>query len=305
MDFMNIPQTDLNVSRIALGTWRLAELDAGGAERLIKTALETGINFFDHADIYGGGKCEQLFGETLAKESSLRDKMLIQSKCGIRQGYFDFSKEHIIEAVEGSLGRLGIDCLDVLLLHRPDALIEPNEVGEAFTKLQKEGKVRYFGVSNHNSVQIELLQKYLDQKLVFNQLQFSITNSTMVKAGLNVNMENEPAVNRDAGVLDYCRLKEITIQPWSPFQYGFAKGCFIGDEKYSELNEKLTEIAQKYNQSQSAVALAWILRHPANMQPILGTTNPVRVLDVKDACDIKLTREEWYDIYKSAGNIIP
>ena len=305
MDFMNIPKTDLNVSRIALGMWRLGELSTDEVEHLINAALESGINYFDHADIYGGGRCEALFGEVMAKQPSLRDKMYIQSKCGIRKGYFDFSKEHIVEAVEGSLKRLHVDYLDVLLLHRPDALVEPTEVNEAFEKLHNEGKVKYFGVSNHNSMQIELLQKYVEQRLTFNQLQFSITNSTMVKAGLNVNMENESAVNRDASVLDYCRLKEITIQPWSPFQYGFAKGCFIGDEKFPELNQKLTELAQKYNQNESAVTLAWILRHPANMQPILGTTKPSRILDVKDACDIKLTREEWYDIYKSAGNIIP
>lgn len=305
MDYMNIPGTDLKASRIALGTWRLAEIGQDDVNRLINQALESGINFFDHADIYGGGKCEELFGNELAKQPSLRDRIFIQSKCGIRQGYFDFSKEHIVEAAEGSLKRLKTDHLDVLLLHRPDALVEPEEVCEAFTKLHDEGKVRYFGVSNHNSGQIELLQKYLNQKLVINQLQFSIAFCTMVKAGLNVNMENDSAVNRDSGVLDYCRLKDITIQPWSPFQYGFAKGCFIGDEKFPELNKKLTEIAQKYSQNESAAALAWILRHPAKMQPILGTTNPERVKQVQDACDIKLTRSEWYDIYKADGNIIP
>lgn len=305
MDYMKISNTDLEVSRIALGTWRLASLSGLEVTNLIDCAVDAGINFFDHADIYGGGKCEELFGKSISSRPSLRDKIIIQSKCGIRQGYFDFSKEHIIEAAEGSLKRLRTERLDVLLLHRPDALAEPEEVAEAFSKLHNEGKVRYFGVSNHNSGQIELLQKYIGQKLVINQLQFSIAFCTMIKAGLNVNMENEAAVVRDGAILDYCRLKDITIQPWSPFQYGFAKGCFVGSEEFPNLNKKLSEIAQKYNQSESAVALAWILRHPAKMQPILGTTNPKRIEDVKKVCDIKLTREEWYDLYKAAGNIIP
>ena len=305
MDYIKLPHTDLNVSRIALGAWRLASLSPDEVSGLLDAALDAGINFFDHADIYGGGKCEELFGEALRKRPSLRDKIMIQSKCGIRQGYFDFSKEHIIEAAEGSLKRLKTDRLDVLLLHRPDALVEPEEVCEAFAKLHSEGKVRYFGVSNHNAGQIELLNKYLDQKIVINQLQFSIAFCTMIKAGLNVNMENDSAVVRDGAVLDYCRLRGITIQPWSPFQYGFAKGCFIGSKEFPELNKKLSEIAERYEQNESAVALAWILRHPAKMQPILGTTSPKRIQEVKNACDIKLSREEWYDIYRSAGNILP
>ena len=305
MDYMKLPNTDMEVSRIALGAWRFASLSSDEVSDLLDRAVDAGINFFDHADIYGGGKCEELFGEALGKKPSLRDKIFIQSKCGIREGYFDFSKEHIIEAAEGSLKRLKTDRLDVLLLHRPDALVEPEEVCEAFSKLYREGKVRYFGVSNHNAGQIELLQKYLDQKIIINQLQFSIAFCTMIKAGLNVNMKNDSAVVRDGAVLDYCRLNDITIQPWSPFQYGFAKGCFIGSDEFPELNKKLSQIAEKYGCNESAVAIAWILRHPAKMQPILGSTNPRRIEDVKNACDIKLTREEWYDIYRSAGNILP
>src|SRR5579875_2225158 len=196
---------------------RIHSLSKLEAERFVQAALEEGANFFDHADIYGGGECESIFAEAVHMTDDVRESVILQSKCGIRKGMFDFSKEHILEAVDGSLRRLKTDYLDVLLLHRPDALVEPEEVAEAFDILESSGKVRHFGVSNQKPMQIELLKRYVRQPLVANQLQLSITNSTMISNGMNVNMENDSAVNRDGSVLDYCRLNNITIQPWSPF----------------------------------------------------------------------------------------
>lgn len=305
MNKIKIKNTDLEASRIALGCMRLTERTQAEADELISQCLDMGINFFDHADIYSGGKCEEMFGEFLKANPSARDRMIVQSKCGIRKGYFDFSKEHITESVEGSLKRLNTDRLDVLLLHRPDALVEPEEVAEAFTSLNKSGKVRYFGVSNQNPMQIELLKKYLPQKIVINQLQLSIVHNSMIRSGINVNMENTSAINRDGGILDYCRLNDITIQPWSPFQYGFFEGVFLNNEKFPELNKKIDELAEKYNVTNTAIAIAWLLRHPAKMQPILGTTRLSRVKDAIKADEINLTRPEWYALYISAGNILP
>ncbi len=298
-------KTDMSVPQIAIGCMRMNRLTVSEAESFINTALEKGANFFDHADIYGGGSSEEIFAKAVNMSPEVRERLIIQSKCGIRNGMFDFSKEYIISAVDGILKRLKTDYLDILLLHRPDALVEPQEVAEAFDKLHSEGKVRHFGVSNHNPMQIMLLEKYLNQKIAANQLQFSITNATMVTAGLNVNMENDAAVNRDGSVLDFCRLNDITVQPWSPFQYGFFEGVFIGSDKYPALNETLGEIAKKYGVSPVTIALAWILRHPAKMQPVIGTMNEGRLKDCLKAADITLTREEWYKIYLSAGNRLP
>ena len=232
--------------------------------------------------------------------------MILQSKCGIKPGIcYDLSKEHILASVDGSLKRLKTDYLDVLLLHRPDALVEPEEVAEAFEILHNSGKVRHFGVSNHNPMQIQLLQKYVKQPLHINQLQLSITNANMVTQGLHVNMSDNEAVNRDGSVLDFCRLNDITIQPWSPFQYGFFEGVFLGSDKFPELNQKIDEIADKYNVSNTAIAMAWLLRHPANMQPVTGTMNVTRLLDCIKATQIQLTREEWYGVYLAAGNVLP
>lgn len=305
MKTLKLGTSNLEVPVIAVGCMRLNSLSKPEAERFVQTALDEGANFFDHADIYGGGSCEEIFADAIQMNSTVREKIVLQSKCGIRQGMFDFSKEHILASVDGILKRLKTDYLDVLLLHRPDALVEPEEVAEAFDQLEQAGKVRHFGVSNQNPMQIQLLKKYVKQPIVANQLQLSITNANMISAGINVNMENEAAVNRDGSVLDYCRLHDITIQPWSPFQYGFFEGVFLGNEKFPELNQAIDEIAGKYGVSNTTVAVAWLLRHPARMQPVIGTMNTDRLKDCIKAGEIYLTREEWYQIYRAAGNVLP
>lgn len=305
MRYMKLGKSDLQVPAIAIGCMRINELSTTDAERLVQTALEGGVNFFDHADIYGGGTCEELFAEAIHMNSTVREKIILQSKCGIRKGSFDFSREHILEAVDGSLKRLKTDYLDVLLLHRPDALVEPEEVAEAFDKLYSSGKVRNFGVSNQNPMQIQLLEKFLNQPIIANQLQLSITNATMISAGLHVNMSDDTAINRDGSVLDFCRLQDITVQPWSPFQYGFFEGVFLNNDKFTKLNAAIDKIAANYEVSNTTIALAWILRHPAHMQPVTGTMNADRLKDCIKAADIYLTREEWYEIYCAAGNVLP
>ena len=302
---MKLGPSALEVPVVAVGCMRLTSLDRTAAERLIQTSLESGANFFDHADIYGGGRCEELFAEAIHMNAEVRERIILQSKCGIRRGMFDFSKGHILAAVDGSLKRLRTEYLDVLLLHRPDALVEPEEVAAAFAQLHSSGKVRHFGVSNQNPMQIQLLQKYLARPVVANQLQLSITNATMISSGVNVNMENAAAVNRDGGVLDFCRLHDITIQPWSPFQYGFFQGAFLGSDKFPELNRKVDEIAARYGVSNTTIAIAWLLRHPARMQPVVGTMNVDRLRDCFKASDVHLSREDWYEIYRAAGNALP
>lgn len=305
MRTIKLGKSDLQVPVIAVGCMRINNLSKPEAERFVQTALENGANFFDHADIYGGGTCEEIFADAIHMNEAVREKIILQSKCGIRKGMFDFSKGHILESVDGILKRLKTDYLDVLLLHRPDALVEPEEVAEAFDKLYSSGKVRNFGVSNQNPMQIQLLQKFLKQPIIANQLQLSITNTNMISTGIHVNMLDEAAVNRDGSVLDFCRLNDITIQPWSPFQYGFFEGVFLDNEKFPELNAKINEIAEKYRVNNTTIALSWILRHPAHMQPVTGTMNIERLMDCIKAADIYLTREEWYEIYRAAGNILP
>ncbi|MBM7693513.1 putative oxidoreductase [Peribacillus deserti] len=305
MRSIKLGSSTLEVPVVAVGCMRINSLDKTEAERFVQTALEEGASFFDHADIYGGGTCEEIFADAIHMNADIREKIILQSKCGIRKGMFDFSKEHILESVDGILKRLKTEYLDVLLLHRPDALVEPEEVAEAFDILENSGKVRHFGVSNQKPMQIELLKKYVRQPLVANQLQLSITNANMISNGINVNMENDSAVDRDGSVLDYCRLHDITIQPWSPFQYGFFEGVFLGNDKFPELNQTIDEIAGKYEVSNTTIATAWLLRHPAQMQPVIGTMNLDRLKDCCKASEIHLTREEWYSIYRAAGNILP
>lgn len=305
MRTMNLGSSTLEVPVVAIGCMRINSLEKNEAERFVQTALEQGANFFDHADIYGGGTCEEIFADAIHMNAEVREKIILQSKCGIRKGQFDFSKEHILHSVDGILQRLKTDYLDTLLLHRPDALMEPEEVAEAFDILESTGKVLHFGVSNQNPMQIQLLQKYVKQPIVANQLQLSITNANMISNGINVNMENNSAINRDGSVLDFCRLNDITIQPWSPFQYGFFEGVFLSNEKFPELNQKIDEIAAKYEVGNTTIAIAWLLRHPAKMQPVIGTMNVDRLNECCRASEIHLTREEWYEIYRAAGNILP
>ncbi|WP_093106994.1 aldo/keto reductase [Salimicrobium album] len=303
MKRMNLGTSDLSVPEIGLGCMRMAGMTKNDARAMIDKSMELGIDFFDHADIYGKGEAEKAFASAI--EPSLREKMILQSKCGIRDGFFDFSKEHIISSVEGSLKRLNTEYLDVLLLHRPDALMEPEEVAEAFTKLENDGKVRHFGVSNHNPMQTELLQETVDQELIVNQVQLSLMQTVMIDHGLNVNMENSSAVNRDGEIIEYSRLNNISLQAWSPFQHGMIEGAFVGNSDFPEINEKLQQVASRYGVTDSAIAIAWILRHPAGIQPIVGTMNKQRLEDIAKASEVKLTKEEWYELYRAAGNDLP
>ncbi|MDO4322555.1 MAG: aldo/keto reductase [Lachnospiraceae bacterium] len=306
MSKIRLGRSSMEVSRTAVGCMRMNALTESEADRFVKGALEMGLNFFDHADIYGGGDCESLFGKVLNDNPGLRENMIIQSKAGICPGVmYDNSKEHLIKAVDQMLQRLHTEYLDVFLIHRPDALMEPEEVAEAFDALQTAGKVRWFGVSNHKPMQIELLSSYIRQELLVDQLQLSITNSNMVRNGMEVNMETEGAVDRDGSVLDYCRLKGITIQTWSPFQYGMFEGVFLGNSKFAALNEVIDEIAGKYGVSNTTVAAAWIFRHPAKMQILSGTMKLSRLQEICRAEELVLTREEWYRIYLAAGHILP
>lgn len=300
---IDLGKSELKVPTIAVGCMRISDMSEKEVSAFIDTALEFGANFFDHADIYGAGKSEEVFGKAISNLA--RENIFIQTKCGICKGKYDFSYDHIVSSVDGSLKRLGAEYIDVLLLHRPDALMEPEEVARAFSYLKETGKVRNFGVSNHNPYQIKLLQKALDMPLCANQLQFGVMHTPIIDSGINVNICNEAGVNRDGSVLDFCRLENITIQPWSPMQYGFIEGCFIDNEKFSEVNEVLEKIGNKYGVSKTTMAIAWILRHPAKMQPVTGTTNLTRLADCLKAAEIKITREEWYEIYRAAGNKLP
>ena len=297
---------DISVSRIAQGCMRIDRLTRAELDALIRSDLDAGISFFEHADIYGGnGRCEELFGNILREDPSLRERMTIQTKCGIRPGQYDFSREHILTSVEQSLKRLGTDQVEFLVLHRPDTLVEPEEVAEAFTQLKEQGKVKKFGVSNHNAMQIALLNKYLPEPLVIDQLQFGLGHTVLVDAGLNVNMKNDESVNRDDSTLDYCRLNDITIQAWSPLQFGFIKGHFMGNPDFEGLNRKLEELGDAYGITATAMAIAWILRHSAKIQPVVGSVNLERMRDIAKAADVTITRKEWYDLYCATGKSLP
>ncbi|CAJ1203599.1 aldo/keto reductase family oxidoreductase [Companilactobacillus paralimentarius] len=301
-----IGETNWQTSAVALGIMRMDSLSPKQAAKAIDTAYDSGINYIDSADIYGGGNSEKIFGQALKQSSVKREDLFIQSKGGIVPGKrYDFSKEHLIDAVDGCLERLGVDYLDSFLLHRPDPLMEPDEVAEAFDELQTSGKVRHFGVSNFNPEQFMFLQENLDQRLLINQLQFSIMHSGMIDFGLHTNMTDTRSINHDGGLLEFSRRMGVTPQAWSPFQYGTFAGTFINNDKFPELNKKLQELADKYGVSKNAIAAAWILRHPANIQVIIGTMNPEHIADSAKGGDIDLTKQEWYDIYFAAGNDLP
>ena len=291
---------------VVVGCMRLAQKSCGEMQRFLHAALEMNAPYFDHADIYGGGQSEIIFGQAMAQDPTIkREDLFLQSKCGIRKGFFDFSKEYILSSVDGILQRLQTDYLDCLLLHRPDALMQPEEVAAAFDALETSGKVRHFGVSNHSPMQMELLKTCVKQPLIINQLQFSIPVSNMVAAGLEVNMTTAGSCNRDGYVLDYARLNHITLQAWSPFQMENWQGCFIDSDRFPELNAEMETLAKQYDVTKTTIATAWILRHPAQMQVVSGTASESRLQEIVDAEKVHLSREEWYRLYLAAGHILP
>lgn len=291
---------------IAVGCMGLNKLDGEGVRAFLSASLDAGLYFFDHADIYGGGECESLFGEAMVRLGVARDAYVLQSKCGIVPGkMYDFSEDHILASVDGSLRRLRTDRLDFLLLHRPDALMRPEEVAAAFDKLAASGKVLRFGVSNMHPYQIELLQSCVRRPLCVNQLQFSPAHAGMITAGLEANMRTEGAASHDGYVLDYCRLHGIAIQAWSPLRYGLLEGVYLDDPRFASLNACLARIAGERGVAKSAIVAAWILRHPAAMQVVTGTSNARRLSEMAEGARIELSRAEWYEIYLSAGNRLP
>ncbi|ALD68323.1 aldo/keto reductase [Streptococcus mitis] len=308
MRYITLGQDDKELSEIVLGMMRIKDKSVKEVEELVETALSVGINAFDLADIYGRGRCEELLGLVLKNRLDLREKMWIQSKCGIRIEeftYFDFSKDYIIKSVDGILQRLKIDHLDSLLLHRPDALMESDQVAEAFDLLYKQGKVRDFGVSNQNPMMMELLKKDVKQPLAVNQLQLSAAFTPGFESGFHVNMEDSQAAMRDGSIFEYCKLHDVVIQAWSVLQFGYFKGNFVGNEKFQTLNQGLDRLAIKYGVTSSTIAISWILRYPAKMQAVVGTTNPKHLREVSQAANFSLTRKEWYEIYLAAGNNLP
>ena len=309
MKTYKVPHTSLEVPSVILGMMRIPDMSNADIRQLFDAALDCGITFFDHADIYGGTlhRCEQRFGEAVTLSAAERAAIVLQSKVGIGKGFFDFSKEHILRNVDGSLAALKTEYLDILLLHRPDALVEPEEVAEAFDSLHAAGKVRHFGVSNQTPGQIDLLKTAVRQPLLFNQVQLSITHANLIAQGIAVNMNGlDQSVSRDLGLLDYSRLKGMMLQAWSPFQKNFFDGVFIGDRvSHPELNAVLDDLAAVHGVTPTGIAVAWITRHPANIQVVLGTTKPARVRDAAAGSDVRLSREEWYRLFRAAGHILP
>ncbi len=305
-----LPQTEITVPAVVTGVMRIQDKSDAEVRALYDASLDAGINFFDHADIYGSSVhgCETRFAEALRLSPAEREQIVLQTKAGIVTDgpYFDFSYDHLIEAVHGSLAALRTDYIDILLLHRPDALVEPEEVARAFDELAAAGKVRAFGVSNHTPAQIELLKRYVRQPLVANQLQLSITHAPIIAQGVAMNMADlDQSISRDLGVLDYCRAHDITVQAWSPMQAGFFTGPFLGNPGFPELNAVVDALAAKYAVAPEAIATAWITRHPAQLQVVLGTTSAERIRASAAGADVTLTRPEWYDLYRAAGHLVP
>ena len=308
MKMLDIAQGPSQASSIILGCMRMPALSVTDAAKVIRTATEEGVNYFDHATCYGDGEAESRFGDAFPLTGLRRENVIIQSKCGLHfdRQEFDWSREDILSCADESLKRLKMDYLDVLLLHRPDLLFNPEEVAEAFDILHKQGKVRFFGVSNVTPGQLELLRKYVKQPLVINQLQFSLDQTQLIDPGLYLNnLTTERSIDRDNGILDYCRLHDITIQAWSPLQFGMFKGCFVDHPDFPELNRVLGELGEKYGISKAAIAIAWILRHPARMQAIAGTMNPEHLKDICAASNVYLTHHEWYELYLASGKFLP
>ena len=305
IDIMNGPQ---NASAIIQGCMRMPSLSAEEAAEVIRTAYECGINFFFFSTCYGMGEAEERFAQAFPLTGIKREKIFLQSKCGIcpERSEFDWTKENIIASVDGILERLKCEYLDTLLLHRPDLLFDPEEVAEAFDELEEAGKVCRFGVSNLMPMQIELLKKYVKQPLVINQVQLSLEQSQLIDQSLYMNNKStDMSLNRDGSALDYCRLNDITIQAWSPLQVGMFGGTFIDNPDYPELNKALAELADRDGVSKTAIAIAWILRHPAKMQAIIGTMNPEHIRDICDATNVELSHHDWYALYLASGKFLP
>jgi predicted oxidoreductase len=311
MKQVSLGATKIQVPNVVLGLMRIAELDDQRIRNLVGAARDAGVDFFDHADVYGPElhACERRFAEAMRLSPAERESVTLQTKAGIVPDgpYFDFSYQHLIESAEGSLRALDTDYLDVLLLHRPDALVEPDEVARAFDELEASGKVRAFGVSNQTPRQIDLLKKSVRQPIVANQLQLSITHAPIIAQGVAANMVDlEQSVTLDGGgMVDYCRLHDITVQAWSPLQAGFFTGVFLGSSDYPELNQVIDRLAAKYDVTPVAIATAWITRHPAGMQVVLGTTNPERITAAAAGSDLPLDRAEWYELFRAAGYRVP
>ena len=309
MDYIEFGKNKTKVSKLILGLMRTSDLSTDQIATLANTALDQGINYFDTADCYDNGKAESQLGLTFEQNPGLRNKVFLQSKCGIRNEngltWYDFSEEYILQAVDASLSRLKTDHLDSLLLHRPDALMEPEEIASAFEKLKKSGKVLNFGLSNCNPMTMELIRRFINEPICANQVQFSVAHTPMIDSSLQVNMKWDGATMRDGGILEYCKMNNIAVQAWSTMQYGYFEGIYINSEKYPHLNQVLYRIAGEHNVNVSAVALAWILRHPANMQAVIGTTNPNRIQESARYTDFTLSKKEWYELYQASGNRLP
>lgn len=296
----------LSIPAMALGIMRMDQKSVTEAADAISAAYEEGINFIDSADIYGGGKSETVFGQALKETKIGRDKLFIQSKTGIVPGKrYDFSEKYILTAVDGILDRMQVDYLDSLVLHRPDILMDPEEVAEAFDTLQAQGKVRFFGVSNFNASEIELLKTAVTQPIMFDQLQFGLMHTGMLDSIVHTNMTDEKSVDHDGQTWNYLLRHRITLQCWSPFQYGMFEGTFINNSKFPQLNEKLEKLAEHYQVGKNAIAASWILRCPGQIQILVGSMNPQHIADSAAGSDIQLTKQEWYDLYLAAGNDLP
>ncbi|WNS41858.1 aldo/keto reductase [Paenibacillus sp. MMS20-IR301] len=311
-------------SRIALGCmglggeWDHEPVTAGQIKQgheALEAALSIGINFFDHADIYTRGKAEKVFGQIFKERPGLRDEVILQSKCGIRlmepgdiTNMFDFSKEHILGSVDGTLSRLGTDYIDILLLHRPDPLMDPEEVAEALHQLKAAGKVRHFGVSNMSAAQIKLLQAYCDEPFIVNQLHMSLAKISWVDAALSVNREQWKDITFPEGTIEYCREENIQLQAWGPLAQGLFSGRPLEGQPESVVNTaaRVRALAEEKNTTPEAIVLAWLMTYPAAIQPVIGTVNPLRIKACAGAESIQLTRKEWYELYVSSrGEKLP
>lgn len=322
MKKLPINQNGLNASELVFGCMGLG----GGWDRqpiepahvkqtheAVEAALASGINMFDHADIYTFGKAETVFGQVLKEKPGLREEIIIQSKCGIRFGdqasglptRYDFSKSYILDSVDGILSRLGIEHLDILLLHRPDPLMDPSEVGEAFHQLKASGKVRSFGVSNMSAGQIRLLQQHTDEKIIVNQLEMSLHKIGWLDTGVHVNQEAARQNTFPEGTLEYCQMENIQIQSWGSLAKGLYSGKNIENESESVKNTAalVQKLAEEKQTTPEAIVLAWLMRHPAGIQPVIGTANPDRIKASADAVTVTLTRDEWYTLYVSSRGV--